>query len=198
CGSVIYDGILEIEIGGTNAGSQYDQLNHMLGAGVATLGGVLDVQLINGFAPAAGDAFDIINAIGGIHGNFDAIQLPQLSPGLLWDVAALETAGVLAVVSAPTFTADFDNDGDVDGDDLQQWQGDFGENALSDADDDGDSDGADLLAWQRQLGSGLAPAGGISAAVPEPATFGTVAAGAVLGMLARRRSVSRRGRRSVR
>jgi hypothetical protein len=63
---------------------------------------------------------------------------------------------------------DFDEDGDVDGDDLAQWEGDFGVNGLSDADDDGDSDGDDFLAWQRQLGSGL-PATGASATVPEPA-----------------------------
>jgi len=64
--------------------------------------------------------------------------------------------------------SDFNLDRDVDGADLVQWQGDFGENALSDADNDGDSDGADFLPWQQQLGSGL-PAAATSAAIPEPA-----------------------------
>src|SRR5690606_628727 len=43
-------------------------------------------------------------------------------------------------------TADFDNDGDVDGDDLTMWEGGFGNSDAGDADGDGDSDGADFLA----------------------------------------------------
>jgi hypothetical protein len=80
-------------------------------------------------------------------------------------------AGQTGSVNAPPperNPADFDEDDDVDGDDLAQWQGDFGANGLSDADDDGDSDGADFLAWQRQLGSGSAGASSSQAAVPEP------------------------------
>ncbi len=53
-----------------------------------------------------------------------------------------------AVVAAP---ADFDNDGDVDGNDLAQWEDNFG----ADADSDGDTDGADFLAWQRQFTGSL-------------------------------------------
>jgi hypothetical protein len=81
----------------------------------------------------------------------------------------LKSAAVLVILSAfqpaGTFTADFD--GDVDGDDLAQWQGDFGASALSDADNDGDSDGADFLAWQRQLGA-TAPAASTAETIPEP------------------------------
>jgi len=47
---------------------------------------------------------------------------------------------------------DFDEDGDSDGEDLAQWQGDFGLNGNSDSDSDGDSDGADFLNWQRTFG----------------------------------------------
>jgi hypothetical protein len=74
---------------------------------------------------------------------------------------AMTAANVLEVLAR----ADFDRDGNVDADDLGQWQGDYDLNGDSDADGDGDSDGADFLAWQRQLGEGIAvPA----AAVPEP------------------------------
>jgi fibronectin-binding autotransporter adhesin len=91
----------------------------------------------------------------------------------------------------PFFEADFDGDGDVDGDDLDQWQGDFGVNNLSDADADGDSDGVDFLAWQRQVGSG-APLEANATGVPEPAAF-MLACLAVtpLGGRARRRRLSR-------
>jgi hypothetical protein len=63
--------------------------------------------------------------------------------------------------------ADFNEDRDVDGADLAQWQGDFGLNENSDADGDSDSDGADFLVWQQQFGPGsnIAP---LSRAVPEP------------------------------
>ena len=81
------------------------------------------------------------------------------------DIAAATERGVM-VVNAPIYSADFDLDGDVDGDDLTQWEGDFGVNDLSDADGDGDSDGADFLAWQQQLGS--VPTVAAASAVPEP------------------------------
>ena len=54
-------GRLKIEIGGAAPGSQFDQL--FLGTGAltkkATLGGTLDVQLVNGFSPAASDSFEV-------------------------------------------------------------------------------------------------------------------------------------------
>ncbi len=142
--------------------SSFDRL---LVTGGVTLDGALAVSLIDGFTPQAGQSFDILDWGGALVGGFAALNLPGLAAGLRWDDAQLYTAGVLAV--APTFTADFDDDGDVDGADLNQWQGDFGENNLSDADNDGDSDGDDFLAWQRQLGSG-APGVAAVQAVPEP------------------------------
>ena len=78
------------------------------------------------------------------------------------------------------FTADFDHDGNVDGDDLTQLRGDFGQNSLSNADGDGDSDGADFLAWQRQNGSPLVSAA--SAPVPEPATVVLLTLAAIAAM----------------
>ena len=71
---------------------------------------------------------------------------------------------------------DFDNDGDVDGDDFLAWQGGFGTTSGAtqsdgDADFDGDVDGDDFLIWQSQLGTSLPGNGSASvAAVPEPTT----------------------------
>ena len=58
------NGTLNIEIGGATAGTEYDQLQVN---GTATLGGTLNVTLINGFRPAVGDVFQIIapNAFSG-------------------------------------------------------------------------------------------------------------------------------------
>ena len=72
----------------------------------------------------------------------------------------------------------------VDGNDLNQWAGDFGENGLSDADADGDSDGSDFLAWQRSFG--ISDAAVDAAAVPEPASI-LFAAGSLLCAAARPR-----------
>jgi glucosylceramidase len=45
--------------------------------------------------------------------------------------------------------ADFDDDGDVDHDDLMVWGASYGVSAAGDADGDGDTDGSDFLIWQR-------------------------------------------------
>lgn len=68
---------------------------------------------------------------------------------------------------ATALLGDFDKDGDVDNDDLDQWEDDYGQNGDSDADGDGDSDGQDFLAWQRDFGIGTLSA---TIAVPEPAS----------------------------
>ncbi len=70
--------------------------------------------------------------------------------------------------------ADFDKDGDVDGDDFLIWQLNFGtrEDVThndGDADRDGDVDGDDFLAWQLGFGKGSG-GGGNAANVPEPTT----------------------------
>lgn len=84
--------------------------------------------------------------------------------------------GVLFAASAPS--ADFDNDGDVDGNDLTDpvdgWQVRYG-NDLS---------GSDFLNWQRQFGSSES----VSAitAVPEPSTALLAVASLVVALTARR------------
>jgi len=88
------------------------------------------------------------------------------------------------------FDADFDNDGDVDGNDLAKWRTDFGANPGSDADGDGDSDGADFLIWQAQFGAtGL----GSITAVPEPGSLLSSVCGIVV-LACRRRAVRARCR----
>jgi hypothetical protein len=54
------DGDLKIEIGGTTVGSQYDRLAI---SGVATLGGFIDVSLVNGFTPSSSDTFTILTSL---------------------------------------------------------------------------------------------------------------------------------------
>jgi hypothetical protein len=154
---------LAIDVSGPSP-ADYDQLK----AAVVQLDGTLDISLAAGFVPVAGQTLDIISATGGIIGAFTAVNQPPAMPGgLLFDVVYSPALVQLVVVNAPIFSADFDLDGNVDGDDLAQWRGDFGVNGMSDADNDGDSDGADFLAWQQQFGS--VPAAPVADVVPEPA-----------------------------
>jgi hypothetical protein len=61
-------GALDIDIGGTTAGSQYDQLAV---SGTASLGGTLNIAVINGFQPALGNAFQVLT-FSSSNGDFGA------------------------------------------------------------------------------------------------------------------------------
>ncbi|MDI1243781.1 MAG: hypothetical protein PSV24_00060, partial [Rhodoferax sp.] len=66
-------GTLVMELGGTSQGVSYDWLNI---TGLANLGGTLQVDLFGVFTPATGNAFNLINAAGGIAGTFSQVNLP--------------------------------------------------------------------------------------------------------------------------
>lgn len=134
---------------------------------------------------ATGPAWSIAwDEAGNIYTHSEDTQVLRVfSPG--GDTVATTTSGGVFSVTTdtPTFTADFDGDGDVDGDDLAQWEGDFGVNGDSDADANNVSDGRDFVAWLEQVGSGLPKA----ATIPEPTTAFLLTFGAAKCMLKRRR-----------
>ena len=148
--SNLIDGTLAIDLGGTIAETQYDQLE---ASRFAFLSGTLEVSLL-GFSPNVGDTFTILTAGEGVVGQFDQLLLPG---GFLWDIDYLSGSVVLEVTGVGTLAGDFDNDGDVDKDDLDQWQIGFGSDAY---------DGTDFLTWQRNLGSVASAAQSVG--VPEP------------------------------
>ena len=192
---------LEIEIGGTTPTTQHD---FVYLEGAATLNGQLELGLINNFTPTAGQTFTILESISGMTGAFSNVANGQR-------LATEDGAGsfqvnygagsdfdpnqiVLSNFAADLAPADFDEDGDVDGDDLAKWKAGYGANGdhmAGDADGDNDVDGNDFLNWQRGLGNG-APSRPAVGAVPEPATLmlGCLAAIAVAAS-ARRTSLSR-------
>jgi hypothetical protein len=63
-------GTLALRLGGLTPGSQFDRL---VISGTATLGGTLNVNLLNGFAPAVGDMFDVLT-YGSRVGEFATIE----------------------------------------------------------------------------------------------------------------------------
>jgi hypothetical protein len=105
-GSVAFGsgGTLTLELGGTSAGTQYDQLNV---TATATFGGTLNVVLIDSFVSAAGQVFQLFNAASRV-GSFATVNLPALGPGLSWD-NQINANGSLAVVTAPGGGPQFDN-----------------------------------------------------------------------------------------
>lgn len=92
----------------------------------------------------------------------------QTNEGHSWgNWRALLDSILIGLIGPSPYSADFDNDIDVDSADLATWLSAFGLSDLADADGDGDSDGSDFLEWQRQFGSGVGVVSS-STAVPEP------------------------------
>jgi T5SS/PEP-CTERM-associated repeat protein len=162
-------GKLQIELASATSFDRLDVSGHV------ALDGALEVSLLGGYVPRGGASFDIVDWVT-TSGAFNAVNLPPLPAPLGWDTSQLYTTGVVSVTgAAPMFEADFDEDGDVDGNDLTNWIAGFGTaggaaHMQGDADGDADVDGADFLTWQRQLGSGSAGASLSQAGVPEPKT----------------------------
>jgi hypothetical protein len=173
-------GELYVELTGAGL-NQYDRL---VASGDVIVDGYLNIDIDGMFVPVLGNKFLIISG-STVTGQFDYYDVSGMPIGLAFKINYLANAVQLEVVNKPVFSADFDEDGDVDQTDFAVWRGAFDLNQLGDADGDNDSDGFDLLAWQRQFGS--APAVPVANAVPEPAAC-ALAFSALLANLWRRRA----------
>jgi hypothetical protein len=106
-------GTLDISIGGTKAGSQYDQLN-VTNSNSAKVNGTLNLSLINGFVPAIGTTFDILNA-STVSGTFSTVNGTKINGSEHFvvtcdstdcDVTVVAGAGtpVQATMAGPTYS----------------------------------------------------------------------------------------------
>ena len=161
---------LEIEIGGLLAGSEYDQVTV---ANLVSLGGTLEVQLIDGFLPTLNDTFEIITAIGSVNGMFNttADELPALDPGLAWNINYGANNVVLAIVAA-ALAGDYNDDGIVDAADYTVWRDNLGASAgtLPNDADGGPIGQAQYNTWIANFGATTGNGTAAIAAVPEPGT----------------------------
>ena len=174
---------LHIEVGGTLPGLQYDQVQV---TGSLSLDGTLAVSLINGFSPALGNTFDILDWMSRT-GTFDTLQLPTLVGGLAWNASELYTNGVLSVGLA----GDYNSDNAVDAADYVVWR--KFENTSTTLPNDPNGlpiDGDQYNTWRTNFGEPGGPGAGGSdrpgSAVPEPASF-VLLVGALVSTFATRR-----------
>ena len=84
-----FDHVLIMEIAGLLSGDKYDVLSGTPGTSSAVLDGILDIDLLDMFAPSNGDYFDLIMAES-ITGDFTSLLYPELTGGLLWDLTLYE------------------------------------------------------------------------------------------------------------
>ena len=202
----IQSGALEIEIGGVGSG-EFDLL---VVDDTLTLGGDLEIVLLDGFVPDPLDVWTVASA-GALSGGFanvaDGGRLSTLDGlgSFLVEYSALSNLVVLSDFAVED-NADFDGDGDIDLADLLIWQRGYGStgqssNSNGDANHDGTVDGLDMDVWRSSLG-GSGSAMGQQAVVPEPASWTLVLVGLVLmgrgGRGQTRTAQTGRGRSAVR
>ena len=160
---------LVIEVGGLNAGSDHDQLNH---TGIATIDGNLGVALISSFFPTPGETFEIMT-FASHSGEFAT---------LTGDVSLLDPVTFLLPLYSSTnlllFTAipgDGNLNGDVEAADYTLWANGFGapDAAFQTGDYNGDglTNAADYTIWANNFGMMVVAPESAAAAVPEPSTF---------------------------
>jgi hypothetical protein len=169
-------GRLEIELGGRAPATEFDRLTV---TGGATLAGALDVSLIGGFVPAAGDSFEVLRADGGIFNAFSTTSLPALPGDLHWDLVYSNFAVLLQVATA-ALAGDFNEDGAVDAADYVVWR----KNGLAPEQYD---------VWRTNFGRTAGGGSLTMPAVPESGALGMII-GAFFTVLPCRR---RRGREST-
>ena len=155
---------LIMELGGTSRGGQYDAI---LASGTLGLGGTLNVTLIDGFHPAAGNTFDLLDW-STRSGTFASINLPGLA-GLAWNTSQLYTTGEISLAAAG-LTGDYNGNGIVDAADYTVWRDTLGSTTNLAANGNGNMviDAGDLTVWQANFGATLGSGAHEAAAVPEP------------------------------
>jgi Tol biopolymer transport system component len=141
---------LEIELGGI-ASASYD---HLVATGALRLGGTLQLSLINSFSPVAGNSFDILDWSSRT-GNFAAVVLPALAPGLMWNASQLNFNGTIGV----SIAGDYNANGTVDAADYVLWR------KIGGSQDDYNTWRANI---GRTLFAGAGSGASPNAAVPEP------------------------------
>ncbi len=159
-----HSGKLEIELGGTLAGVNFDTLDV---AGAANLGGALEVKLVNDYTPAPGDEFRFLTA-GSVTGAFGSLILPALPGDQRW---AYQNTGTHVTLMFG-LRGDYNQNGVVDVADYIVWRNELGQSMTIGAGADGNSDAHvtmdDYYLSRDHYGAFEVIPTGASLSVPEP------------------------------
>ena len=179
---------LEIELAGA-ADGEFDVLDV---AGQLTPGGTLQVVLIQGFVPDAGDSFDILDWGTLSAGQFDPESLPALVGRKVWSTSDLYNTGAISVIGM--IPGDTDEDWDVDATDYANFLAAFGSAGdwHTDFNEDGSVDLDDLALMRDYFGTVATSPGNPAATTPEPGTLLLLSLGG-LAIVRKRRSRQERG-----
>lgn len=165
-------GKLAIELAST---SSFDSLQI---GGAVSLDGTVGLHLVDGYLPAEGDSFDILDWGSSFTDAGFAFDLPTLAGDLDWDTSQFRTAGIISVVaSIATLSGDYNGDGMVDAEDYTVWRDMFGETGDDLAADgsslvvgtpDGVVDEQDYVFWKSHFGESTNNGSAALTSVPEP------------------------------
>ena len=148
-------GSLAFDLAGPTAGTDFDRLSIF---GSASLAGSLEVSLLEGFMPVAGQSYPLIMATGGILGSFD--QVSVVSPGMIFDWQLAYEATSVSILF-DFLPGDLNSDGAINGNDFLAWQRGESADPLSTA---------ELADWQFDYNAAVSE-NSASQAVPEPSSL---------------------------
>ncbi|MCO6044295.1 right-handed parallel beta-helix repeat-containing protein [Aeoliella sp. ICT_H6.2] len=159
-------GLLHLELA---SDSEFDRLEVL---GNLTLEGTLEVSLLEGYRPKAGDTFELLAWSGGSDIAFESALFPELDSGVAWDQSQLATSGTLSVVAVqPELPGDYNDDGFVDLADYTMWRNHLGspEGTLPNDSDGGTIGSAQYQTWKNNFGNSTEQSASRgNASVPEP------------------------------
>jgi len=159
-------GTLEIEIGGTAQGEEYDSLAV---TGTAAVDGTLWVSLIDDFVPSAGQQFTVLSSAGLTAGGLTLAGPASDSFNLVVDGSDLVLQSLGSSVAG-----DYSGNGLVDAADYNIWRDTFGQSVPIGTGADGVANGVidelDYEFWKGRFGIS-ATATGSGQTVPEPASI---------------------------
>jgi hypothetical protein len=169
---------LAIDIAGPTANTQYDVVGS---EGFASLDGLLQLTLMNGFVPTGAQTFTILNTVGGIGGAFSNVASGQrlttsdgggsfvvnYGTGSTFDPTSIVLSSFVAVA----LPGDYNHNNVVDAADYALWRktlGQSGTGLTADGNGNGQIDTGDYDIWRAHFGR-TSPGSGES--VPEPNTL---------------------------
>jgi T5SS/PEP-CTERM-associated repeat protein len=188
----VSEGVLEIEIGGPLAGSEFDFVNV---TGSAQVGGELDLTLTGGFSPTPAQTFAILisNGLSGAFDNVPSGQRVTTSDGGGSFVvnygfgSPFDDNQVILSAFQPSLPGDYNQNGTVDAADYTLWRKNLGSGTALPNDDTPGVGQDDYTRWRTHFGQTVGSGLGAIDHVPEPATTFLVNLAVVSVSLRRRR-----------